>query len=444
MKVLNELNIELNRNDLLLVLNSLYNKDKSNTCFSYEEFFNNIKNYIYLYKKEKENILREAQVNFNDYLIDFKTFILLNQIEINKYYIEIVGEKNYMNLDDFIKFCYLIGYNISHINEIIFIFNELMDDKKKKKLNKISLFKFIESKYITEEEFIEKGKSQNLLLKDPFNTWTKKIPKYGDTKKLFYLKLYLPYFEVFKLIKEKSSNYKIDNLANYFNASNDIDKNGYIPKISFKRILLTFGVNSSDKLNELIIFLEDENNKNNFKLCIFLSIYELFCEVNINNDIVYKNKFRKFSQQDINQIKVLSKIIADIINNENNEGITGFFNKCDKDHKKYFTIEELRYIFSEELGIETNDEIIDLFFDFVLEERLLNNNLIIKIPKLTSIIINYAGTDEPISVGDKVIGNINSTILSTAIQANFGKLTPSITSLENSHGNSIYDSQRDK
>ena len=74
----------------------------------------------------------------------------------------------------------------------------------------------------------------------------------------------------------------------------------------------------------------------------------------------------------------------------------------------------------------------------------MNNNLIIKIPKLTSIIINYAGTDEPISVGDKVIGNINSTILSTAIQANFGKLTPSITSLENSHGNSIYDSQRDK
>ena len=96
----------------------------------------------------------------------------------------------------------------------------------------------------------------------------------------------------------------------------------------------------------------------------------------------------------------------------------------------------------------------DSVFDFVLEERLLNNNLIIKIPKLTSIIINYAGTDEPISVGDKVIGNIekyenniddiNSTILSTAIQANFGKLTPSITSLENSHGNSIYDSQRDK
>jgi Ca2+-binding EF-hand superfamily protein len=378
-----------------------------------------------------------------------------------------------MDLNEFIKFCNYIGFIVSHENELIFIFNAISDDKKKKKLNKITLFKFIESKFITEKEFIENGKCQNLLLKDPLNIWSKKIPKYGETKKLFYLNLYSPYYEIFKLIERQSLKYKIYNLTNYFYASNDIDKNGYIPKISFKRILLTFGVNSNDKLNELIRFLEDENNKNNFKLCIFLSIYNLFCpkegknslykkisltielpktnELNIlhgrkinKTEIVHKNKFREFSQQDIDQIKILSKYIADIINNEENESITGFFNKLDKEQKKYFTIEELRYIIDEELGIDTNDEIIDLFLDFVTEEKLFHNNLIIKIKKLISVIIGYAGTDEPISVGEKVIGNIQSTILSTAIQANFGKLTPSLSSLDHSNVNSIYDSQRDK
>ena len=166
---------------------------------------------------------------------------------------------------------------------------------------------------------------------------------------------------------------------------------------------------------------------------------------NVNKtDIVYENKFRKFSQQDIEQIKILSKIFADIINNEENEGVTGFFNKFDKDQKKFFTIEELRYIISEKLGVDTNDETIDLFLDFVSEERLINNNIIIKIKKLISVIIGYAGTDEPISVGEKIVGNVQSTILSTAIQGNFGKLTPSNTSLENSYRSSIYDSQRDK
>ena len=75
---------------------------------------------------------------------------------------------------------------------------------------------------------------------------------------------------------------------------------------------------------------------------------------------------------------------------------------------------------------------------------MINNNIIIKIKKLISVIIGYAGTDEPISVGEKIVGNVQSTILSTAIQGNFGKLTPSNTSLENSYRSSIYDSQRDK
>ena len=79
------------------------------------------------------------------------------------------------------------------------------------------------------------------------------------------------------------------------------------------------------------------------------------------------------------------------------------------------------------------DNLMDIFIDFVTEDRLINNSLIIKIKKLTSVIIGYCGKDEPETIGDKILGNIQSTILSTVIQSNFGNLTPTMSRLENNN-----------
>ena len=459
----NNLNIELSESELSLLLNSLKNKDETNTFFSHEEFFLNINDYKFYFSKEMKNIIRECQLNFNDYLIDFKNFIIANEINLIIYYNEIYETDYYfITYDEFYNLCNLIGYHLTHDNELIFIFNTLSKDKKKEKLYKLDLFSFLEEKTLSENEFIEKGKCQSFPLNNPMLTWQKTIPKYGETKKKFYKNLYLPFEDLFKLIERQAIKNKIYDLTNYFCATNEIDKNGFIPKITFRKVLLTLGINSNNKLNELIIYLEDETDKNKFKLCIFLSIYYLFCpkegkkalqkkvsltielpktkELNLlygkkikKTEIVFKNKLREFSQEDIDQIKILCKFIADIIHNEDNMSITSFFNKYDKNNKKYFTNEELRFIFDEELGIDMGDNLMDIFIDFVTEDRLINNSLIIKIKKLTSVIIGYCGKDEPETIGDKILGNIQSTILSTVIQSNFGNLTPSMSRLENNN-----------
>ena len=73
--VLSALKCDSNIEKLQILLNSLNDKDYSLTFYSYKEFLNNVYNFKYIEEGKIDEIYYNAQINFNNYLQDFKKLI---------------------------------------------------------------------------------------------------------------------------------------------------------------------------------------------------------------------------------------------------------------------------------------------------------------------------------------------------------------------------------
>ena len=154
------------------------------------------------------------------------------------------------------------------------------------------------------------------------------------------------------------------------------------------------------------------------KLVEFLSIYNIFSSeddneineekkeesiVEDNNivekkkEYVHKNAHRKFTQEDIDYIEEICKGLADIIIDELRDSVTNFINKKDKDNLGYITLNDFKDIMEKDLKIDYKSDIdnLQIFFDFITSNKMVQGEDIIETKKLIKIITEYSGRDKP-------------------------------------------------
>ena len=162
------------------------------------------------------------------------------------------------------------------------------------------------------------------------------------------------------------------------------------------------------------------------KLVEFLSIYNLFAEDEDDNEekkseekdkdkesniekeddknkkYVYKNAHRKFTQDDIDYITEICEGLAEIIIDELHDSITNFFRKKDKNNQGYITFDDFKDILYRELKIDYKSDIenFQVFFDFVLSDKMVEGEDIIETKKLINILKTYSGRDKPENIQD--------------------------------------------
>ena len=398
-----DLKLKFNQNDLNLLLNSLENKDISNSLFSYEEFIKNLNNRDSNNDKIKK-IENLAQINFNLYLIDFKKFIINNNLDINNIFNAVSNNKKSLDLNEFISFCDCIKYKLSNIKEYKYIFDVITRDKAKKILSKNDLNIFIDSEIISESKFIEDGKCQKNFGKNINKNWYKYIPKYNLNNESFNLKYMNNFEKLFLIINKQRIKFGIYNFADFFSDICNVDMNGNIYKEDFIKALSIIEIINQPIINELLNYLEDIYNKNKFQLTNFLGIFEVFYpqEKSLkkppynfktypkNPKIIFKNNYGYFISDDIRNIKELCSHIYEIIYYVKRQTIYNYFIKFDFYQKGYFTLEQLKLILIDDLNINKY-ELIDLFLSYILDNEIMNFSYIIRFNYLIEVITKYTG-----------------------------------------------------
>ena len=398
-----DLKMKFNNNDLKLLLNSLNNKEnKENNLYSYDEFIKNLNNNNNESKIRKIEYL--AIINYNNYLIDFKEYIINNKIDINSIFKAVSKNKQYLTLKEFISFCDCFNYKLSNISEYKYIFNILSKESNKNILSKSDLNGFINSSFIPEQKFIEDGKCQKNFGKNINKNWHKFIPKYDLSNEYYNLK-YMNYFKgLFRDINTQKNKFGIYNFPDFFSLICDVDNNGNIYKIDFIKALSLIDIINQPIINDLLIYLEDINNKNKFQLSNFLGIFLVYYPQEIprikspfnfttypgDPNILFKNNYGIFLSKDISKIKETCINIYEIICYIKRKTIYNYFIKFDFYKKKYFTLEQLKLILMDDLGINKK-EMIDLFLCYILDHDKIDSFYVIQIDKLIDVITKFVG-----------------------------------------------------
>ena len=144
----------------------------------------------------------------------------------------------------------------------------------------------------------------------------------------------------------------------------------------------------------------------------------------INANYVFENKYRKFSQDDIDYISEIINAIIDIIIDELNDSFTNFFQKKDKNGNGYFFLDEFKKIIENDLQIDINGdkENFQIFFDFILSNNMVQNKYIIELKHLIHIFSYYNYRDEkPKHDNDKNILNIINKNVNSSKENNIEK-----------------------
>ena len=120
---------------------------------------------------------------------------------------------------------------------------------------------------------------------------------------------------------------------------------------------------------------------------------------NLNEDeskYVFKNKHRKFTQNDIDHVAELCEFIAGIIIDKKNISVTNYFKNLDSSKQGFITMNQLKRVFNDDLEIDIeNDNSMDDFFDFVIADEKVNGSDVVKIEKIIHVVKGYSGRDMP-------------------------------------------------
>jgi len=417
----NDMKLKFNQNELAILLNTLENTDTDNSLFPYIEFIKNVKNS----HKNRDKIIqieRLALMNFNLYLVDFKKYIVYliakTNINIENIFNAVSSDKKNLTLDEFESFCDCFRYKLSNIEEYQYIFDIISKDPSNKKVSKVDLYVFIHSENISEGKFIEDGKCQKNLGKNVNKNWYKLIPKYkliNNSLKENNMK----YFEKFLLIINKQRiKFGIDELEDFFSNTCNVDVNGNVYKQDFIKAILILQITNQPIVSDLLFYLEDIYNNQKFQLANFIGIVNSYFSEETNNlrpphnfktyphnpNILFKNNYGFFTSVDIKDIKTICSYIYEIIYYIKRLTMHNYFTNFDYYKKGYFNLRQLRIIIIDDLGIEQN-ELVDLFLSYILENEKYNDLYIIKLNKLIEVIAENVG----IKI-DEEEANLNKTL----------------------------------
>lgn len=417
----NDMKLKFNQNELAILLNTLENTDTDNSLFPYIEFIKNVKNS----HKNRDKIIqieRLALMNFNLYLVDFKKYIVYliakTNINIENIFNAVSSDKKNLTLDEFESFCDCFRYKLSNIEEYQYIFDIISKDPSNKKVSKVDLYVFIHSENISEGKFIEDGKCQKNLGKNVNKNWYKLIPKYkliNNSLKENNMK----YFEKFLLIINKQRiKFGIDELEDFFSNTCNVDVNGNVYKQDFIKAILILQITNQPIVSDLLFYLEDIYNNQKFQLANFIGIVNSYFSEETNSlrpphnfktyphnpNILFKNNYGFFTSVDIKDIKTICSYIYEIIYYIKRLTMHNYFTNFDYYKKGYFNLRQLRIIIIDDLGIEQN-ELVDLFLSYVLENEKYNDLYIIKLNKLIEVIAENVG----IKI-DEEEANLNKTL----------------------------------
>ena len=397
---------------LKLLLLSLQNIQ--NDLYSYEEFIGNVNNISKKNKEKIDAIKNLALMNFNTYIIDFKFFLINNNIKINDLFNSISHDKINISLNDFILLLKSLNYILENSIEYQFIFNIISKHAEKKILSIKDINNFINAEIISEEKFIEEGKISHNFRENIKKYWYKYIPKY-DKKKINIDKI-KNIESVFMVIHNQNIKYGINNLADLFALNYEVDINGNIHKNEFNNAMNLINIYNSKIINDLLIYFEESYDITKFQLLNFLGLYNLFFPYQIqhstpiyhfktfpnNPKINIKTQFGFFTSSDLIKIKELCLLINEKVCFIKRQNLNDYFNKFDFFQKSYFTIEQLKSILIDDLEIKKY-ELVNLFISYALDNSMENNDYVIFVIKLIEIINKFIENNDI----NKLKGSIN-------------------------------------
>jgi Ca2+-binding EF-hand superfamily protein len=436
-EVINSFGCQLTVEEFNLIGESL--TGRINDLYSYDEFLDKVYNILKIENGQLVQIYRECNYLFNDYLYNFRHYILDNKINYQIAYIKVFNNMTLMPYDLFKKFLAEINYNLPHEEENKYLFsnigelNYLWNSVNLNIINNCSkknLDELMNINEISEENFIKYGK---IVKEKKIKTanWKKNIKKFNNETKELYKKKYNHLENMFKTIHQNCIRYNIDNFVDYFeNANVDITNEGDIQIEDFKTLMRNIGISENLTFQSVLNSFKDPNpsKKNYFKLVEFLNIYLMFKNDedqiiknnNKNNNVqknkmnmnqtnkkvvakdekninyVYKNKHRKFVQDDIDHISDLCKFLAGIIIDEKKYSVTNYFKSLDLKKQGFITMKQLKSVFKVDLEIEIDeDDSMNDFFDFVMLDEKINGNYVVKIDRLIQVIKGYSKRDGP-------------------------------------------------
>ena len=433
--LVNQLHCQLTTDEIFLILRSL--RQKTETLYSYDEF---LKNVYSIQQKESDlrQIYCQCSFDFDDYIYSLRHFIQDNKIDYKSAYSRSCTSITELSYDLFKKFLNEIGFKLANEKELIHLFCSLCFNNYTLGWNNLAfmpfiqinlntnvylaqktLFEIAERKDISEEDFCKAGE---LINKDNKNTeWTKNIMNFTEETKKLNKRQYESFQTVFKNIHKKCIEYDIQDLTKFFAESDyDISPDGDILIQDFKEAMMNIGVSYNVQMDTLINRFKNmkKKPKDMLKLVEFLSIYNIFSSeddneineekkeesiVEDNNtpekkkEYVHKNAHRKFTQEDIDYIEEICKGLAEIIIDELRDSVTNFINKKDKDNLGYITLNDFKDIMEKDLKIDYKSDIdnLQIFFDFITSNKMVQGEDIIETKKLIKIITEYSGRDKP-------------------------------------------------
>ena len=446
--LVNELRCQLTTEEIILILRSL--KQKTETLYSYDEFLKNVMS-INQRDNEFKSIYQNCSFYFDDYIYSLRHFIQDNQIDYKGAFSRSCTGITELPFELFKKFLAEINFKLANEKEIVHLFCSLCPMNYILSWNNLTLlpyfqislntnaylpqkilFNVVDMKDISEEDFNENDKVINKNTKN--DEWTKNIMNFTEETKKLNKRQYESFKTVFQKIHKKCIEYDISSLTKFFTESDfDIEPDGDIQIKDFRDAMMNIGVSYNVQLDTLISKFKNmkKKPKEMIKLVEFLSIYNIFAEEdenenekeedmdNINNKekesiqekeikYVHKNAHRKFTQEDIDYIVEICQGLADIIIDELNDSITNFINKKDKNNLGYITLNDFKDIMEHDLKIDYKSDIdnLQIFFDFITSNKMIEGEDIIETKKLINILITYSERDKPDNYNDDE--NINN------------------------------------
>ena len=425
----NQLNCQLTSEEISLILKSITNK--TNTLYSYEEFLSNVQNVQNNENGQMTAIYKDCNFHFNDYLYSFRQYIKDKNIDYRTKYAVAGGGMTALPYNLFQKFLEEIGLKTGHQQEQEYLFCALCDENylagqiqrnTQKEIKQTTLFNIIELNDISEDDFNNSG-IISVEIVNANSDWVKNIKNYTEGSKELYRKNYESFKNVFKGIHEKLLRYNMKDLTTYFVESRkDISPEGDIEFETFKELMHNIGVSYTVQFDTLLSMFKNNKRKPAvyIKLADFISIYILFLDDDEKpNDVkfeeekklegteavpdsnvqyVFRNAHRKFTQEDIDYISEYSAGIYDIITQELHDSVEHFFKKKDKRNEGYIYLDEFKDILKYDLEIDINDDPnLQLFFDFVAEDNMVQGSDIVKIKKIINIILHYSGKEDELN-----------------------------------------------
>lgn len=447
-KVILNNKVSINHQNLNFLLHSLDNRTK--TVFSYNEFIYKIKNIALIDQGKQKHIVNTAQLYYNDYLIELRNYVKAKNKPIENIISDSLKERYFITIEHFFSFCNSINYLCEHTEEYKYIFfllcqyyNEAENDVDKFWIiTKDNLYEFLSLTQITEKEFIRKGK----MIKEEYiiKKWNKRYIKYGETIAPTFKAYYQRFVPIFEKIKHTLVTKKIKDLLHFFikNSDESIDENGRIPSHIFVLILKLLSITSQTELQMLHDEFIDKET-----LCInlaqFFGAFYLFYpekdlyfeeeleklpntkEVNafynkfISDDtVVFTNNYRSFTQKDIDTIKEICIYICEIIIKEKETTVKKYIKSFDTNRRNYITLREFKSVIEDDLEIdlESDKESMDKFFDFLCDNEKIDDEIIVRIPKVIQVLSEYSRGKEFNNVGKAILGEVLQRVIATSIK----------------------------